>query len=1207
MRSRILFLFFITICFFESASVRAQEWNAIWTFHDSPFQKANSAPQISAREAEYLSLNFAAMEQIIFANGAGTTIQLPLPSGKLVPFKLVENTLMAPELNDKFPEVLAFDIVSPLSRSIWGKFEISPKGIHAMIFQPGQITVFIDPLYANDPQHYISYTRKEFRTDKVMDCRVSSTSTKVEVNYTKSAGDFNDCQLRTYRLALAATGEYTAFQGGTAEDAFNAMVVTMNRVNGVYERDFAVTMTLVANTNELIFVDAASDPYTNGTPGQMISQNQATVDEIIGNENYDIGHVFGTNSGGLAGLGVTCFDGAKARGVTGSSAPIGDPFDIDYVAHEMGHEFGGNHSFNNACNGNRNNATAVETGSGSTIMSYAGICSPNVQPHSNDYFHGINMEEIGMQITNNNCQVNTPLLNVSPQITALPLTIYLPVSTPFALTASAFDPDGDSLTYCWEQMDTEISTQPPASDATSGPNFRSLLPTTDSTRYFPNLETLANGGLYTWERLPSVARTMNFRLSVRDNVAGGGCTQYADLGVEVVAGAGPFEVLYPSATGIIWQGFDYEIVGWDVANTTTPPINAMFVDIFLSTDGGDTYPIQLADDVANSGSFSVQVPNVSTTEARIMVMNSEGTFFDISNNDFTITSIENGFTLESDMLEFIACQEDTLSMSFTVVSVGDFQENIDFTISQLPLEADAQLSASQGTSGDIITVSVISLVNTPPAGYPLTISGIAPGGFVNEITFTLTVVASNPEATQLVSPENLAQNIPTFTTLEWIDNAGPMETYYLEVSTDLDFTVVVAEAANLEVNTYTLSNLLPETSYYWRVRNTTDCGQSQPSQVFLFTTYTCSASTPADLPIAISAASSSTIHSTIEISEPGIIGDVNVLGLEGTHANVGDLTFTLKSPQGTEVVLASALCGLNLTLSENGDITVNGSNPLGIIPSSGAAIFGPDIPAGGITDAAFLAEDGSDNPNELCDAAVNDAQLNGNIALIYRGNCTFVQKVLNAQDAGAVAAIVINNIADDGFFDMGGSSNSITIPSVMVSLEDGNNLVQLAGVSSQDFHLSFDDQAETNLIPCPPTTAQTYEPQEHLSAFNGENAQGVWTLTVTDNSDSEGGMLTAWTLNYCVTGQDVGITERSNKMALIYPNPTSGKITVELNGDVKINRILIYDLVGRRVKTEKVGGRKSVEIDMSQNPPGVYFVRLVGVDFQSGVYKIIKV
>ena len=575
------------------------------------------------------------------SNPTEILIALPHPDGQFYEYQVFLNTTMHPGLQATFPEIRSYDAIATNQSGNTVKLDITPQGFHAMILSPTESTIFIDPYSfgGGDISNYIVYYKKDFKTDKIFDCSFVSEEGSIDVgqeDFTPKA--FGTCELRTYRLALSATGEYTTFQGGTVALAQAAQVTTMNRVNGIYERDMAITMVIIPNNDLLIYTNSASDPFTNGTPNSMITQNQTAVNNAIGSSNYDIGHVFGTNSGGLAGLGVVCGT-QKARGVTGSGAPVGDAFDIDYVAHEMGHQFSGNHSFNNSCSGNRNNNTAVEPGSGTTIMGYAGICAPDIQSNSDDHFHGRNLQEIGAFITgaSHTCPVKTPLNNTAPSISSTVGTVTIPANTPFALTAIATDTDGNTLTYCWEQINNEISTQAPVASSTGGPNFRSITPSTSPTRYFPTIASQMTNGPFTWEVIPSVSRTMNFRVTVRDNAVGGGCNDHDDVTVNTTSTAGPFIVNYPSLTGISWAVGDTRTVTWSVANTDVAPVACANVNIMLSVDGGETFTTLLSN-TPNDGSQDILVPNSVTTTAIIMVICENGTFFDISNNFFEITT-----------------------------------------------------------------------------------------------------------------------------------------------------------------------------------------------------------------------------------------------------------------------------------------------------------------------------------------------------------------------------------------------------------------------------------------------------------------------------------------------------------------------------------------------------------------------------------------
>ncbi|MDB9721388.1 GEVED domain-containing protein, partial [Winogradskyella sp.] len=409
------------------------------------------------------------------------------------------------------------------------------------------------------------------------------------------------------------------------------------RVNGIYETDFNVTLQLIATTDAVIYTSTTSDPYGNTTSGYN-SQLQNTLTSVIGEANYDIGHLFANlQSNGNAGcIGCVCVNGQKGSGWTSHVVPEGDPFDVDYVAHEMGHQFGGNHTW--TFGGNEGANAQMEPGSGSTIMGYAGITGPtDVQSNSDPYFHARSIEQVTNYIKTTSCQTNTNTGNNVPIVNA-GLNYTIPRGTAFVLEGSATDADsGDALSYCWEQYDeNNAASTNPSVNATSGVAFRSFNPTSDSERYFPRLATVKTGVTsWQWEAVPNVARNLNFRLTVRDNQAGGGTNNSDDMRVTVNGTAGPFVLNSPN-TNVTWDAGTSQTVTWNVAGTTGNGVNAANVDIFLSTDGGDTYPITLATAVTNDGSHTIVVPNNQGNQNRIMVRGSNNIFFDISNSNFTI-------------------------------------------------------------------------------------------------------------------------------------------------------------------------------------------------------------------------------------------------------------------------------------------------------------------------------------------------------------------------------------------------------------------------------------------------------------------------------------------------------------------------------------------------------------------------------------------
>jgi hypothetical protein len=583
--------------------------------------------------------------------GAALLVTLPLPDGTNARFRVVEAPVMAPELAAQFPSIKTYTGVGLDDPSASLRLDLTPGGFHAQVLSTATGSFFIDPATRTDTQHYLSFWKRDM-PGRSFDCDVKDSDGGAQRNAAPNGLRTSGPVLRTYRLALAATGEYTAFQGGTVSAAFTAMVTSVNRVVGVYEKELAVRLVLVGGTTSLIYTDATTDPYTNNSGSTMLGENQANVDRLIGAANYDIGHVFSTGGGGVAGLGVVCRNGQKARGVTGSSRPVSDAFDIDYVAHEMGHQFGGNHTFNGvsgSCGGgNRNAGTAFEPGSGSTIMAYAGICTTtnDLQPNSDPYFHVASYEEIQAYLATTSCAVTASTGNSPPLITLPASGKVLPIGTPFKLSASAFDPDNGALSYCWEEYDRVATGGAPADAQVAGlpvPLFRSFNPTADPTRYFPRLASLVANTTVFGERLPTVTRPLRFRVTVRDQNNGsqgiiGGVNSSSVVTLSTTSTAGPFLVSYPNAASLSLAGGSSQAITWDVAGTTANGVNCASVNIRLSTDGGLTYPTLLLSGTANDGSEAVTLPNLATTTARIMVEAADNYFFDISNNNFAITT-----------------------------------------------------------------------------------------------------------------------------------------------------------------------------------------------------------------------------------------------------------------------------------------------------------------------------------------------------------------------------------------------------------------------------------------------------------------------------------------------------------------------------------------------------------------------------------------
>ncbi|NJM79545.1 MAG: T9SS type A sorting domain-containing protein, partial [Flavobacterium sp.] len=747
---------------------------------------------------------------------------------------------------------------------------------------------------------------------------------------------------RQYRLAIACTIEYSAFHlnaAGTPTTAtlaqkkavvLSAMVVSMTRLNGVYEKEMSLRMNLVANNDLIIFID--SDNFTNSPA--MIDEIQPIVDAAIGFGNYDMGHGYCTTDSGVAQLASVCGTG-KARGITGQINPVGDPFDIDYVAHEMGHQWGASHTQNNACN--RSAASAYEPGSASTILGYAGICSPNVQNNSDAYFHARSILQMSSFVTSASasCRTIAPNGNIAPVVNA-GSNFIIPKSTPFILKGSATDANGDALTYCWEQYNNEVSTQPPLPTATSGPNFRSLTPSNSPERYMPRIQDVINNNIApTWEVVPSVPRTMNFALTVRDNRVGGGMTKRGDMTV-TTANVGPFLVNSPN-TAVTWFVGANQNVSWDVAGTTANGVNTAFVDIFLSTDGGLTYPIQLASQVPNNGNATIIVPNNVGTTNRVMVKGYQNIFFDISNVNFSIVTPTATFAIsESGPLTNQICTGSSTVYNFNYSALGGFSGTATFSATGNPSGSSVVFNPpTMGATSGLVTMTVNGLTGVAAGSYNITATANS-GTITDNIPFVLNLGV--PNAT-LLSPSNnaTAQNISL--TLTW-DSVAVATSYDVQVSTNNTFTAIVS-SGTVTSNSYSASGLTQGTTYFWRVlpKNATCTGIYSSPFTFTTGTISCATTSSSNVPVAISSSGAPTITSTLTIPSGGSISDVNV-SLNLSHTYVGDLTAILTSPSGTIVELFNRRCtsndNINVTFDDSGIAIVCGTNP---------AISGTVLPA----------------------------------------------------------------------------------------------------------------------------------------------------------------------------------------------------------------------------------------------------------------------
>lgn len=709
MKKTLLYLSFSLLISTVTNGQTKKEWSVVSSSENISVSKTAQRldfPQEFALfklDLESIKQKLYTAEDRFVTNAQGAIIEIPNSQGKLEKFRMFEASNFDPALQAQFPDIRSYVGQGVENTFAQVRLSISPEGISTMTFRADAPTEYIE-VYSSDKTIYAVYKRDAKRIKKPFVC--TTPDEKLEQDLTNKLNVIersNNPTLSTFDLAMSVTGEYSAFHGGTTALVLAAVNNTLGRCNGVYEKDLAIHLNLVNNTT-ILYLDATTDPYGD-TDANYNAELQGTLTSVIGEANYDIGHLMSAigNNGSAGCIGCICTNGSKGSGFTTSTSPIGDNFDIDFVVHEMGHQFGANHSFTHTT---ENNAVNYEPGSGVTIMGYAGITSYDVAPHSIDTYHAGNIQQIQTNINGSTsvpaktCDIETAITHGTP-VVIVGGNYTIPKSTPFMLTGSATDSGGTgSMTYQWEQYDdataaAQLTTGSPASPTkTAGPNFRSYLPTASGTRYFPTMaSTLAGskttaGAAIIVEALSSVARTLNFRLTARDNALNGGQTNFGNVTV-TVANIAPLDVTSQNTDGISYPVGSAQTVTWTSAGNSGITGGAN-VDILLSTDNGSTWAYTLATATTNDGSESITLPaGVAAPFCRFMVKANANIFFNVNTKAFAVgyalTTVCNTFSNNTGVLipDGIANNVDggTVSKTVNVSGISGTISDVNVTFS----------------------------------------------------------------------------------------------------------------------------------------------------------------------------------------------------------------------------------------------------------------------------------------------------------------------------------------------------------------------------------------------------------------------------------------------------------------------------------------------------------------------------------------------
>lgn len=877
----------------------------------------------------------APWENTAAARQKNCIITLPSAEGGIEEYAVWEVEMMEPALAARHPEVHTYAGESLRHPGQFVRMSRTARGFRAMILRPDFGVEYLEPYNWSRPDRLIAYDRKDLPADPMaMLAREwvgdqADLPAAAEAPFTPRSEnrgeELDPVRLRVYRMIVSTTGEFAQDHGGTAQSVFSAVVEYTNLVSAIFERDIDLRLQLLQQSEWVIFLNPQGDPYTGEDVIGWMSQNPGVMDQYVGNANgYDIAHVYARyisgNAIGVAG-GTTCSTG-KARGCSagyGGSDNYGDYF-IGIIGQEVGHQMNGGHTWNR-CNGTggRAGSTAFEPGSGTTIMSYAGSCgSDNVQNWKDLYFHSGTIEEIRNFYNINGgstCGTWQPTDNLPPIVThSYQDNFYIPRETPFSLTGSGADPDGDALVFNWEQIDLGPET-PLESPTGNAPLFRTWPAVSEPTRYFPQFSSVLDNVFDPTEQLPTNTRDMTFRLTGRDNRPGGGGVAWADVAFKATEAAGPFRVTAPNTGDEVWQVGEFVGVIWDVANTNVAPVNCQKVNILLSVDGGHTYPYTLAAGVANDGSQFVLVPDAAGSQARIRIDAADNIFYDLSNTTFTIKAPATpGFSLGLSVDAAGVCLPNTFTTNILSAGVLGFSEPATLSLEgALPPGATAALSAASLLPGETaqltVDLSAVTVEGTFSFNVVATVAGSAP--LVRPVTLTL--ISNDFSALTLDTPADGTTNMGLNQTLYW-NHVADAETYDIQLASSPSFEAgtILATKTATTLDFYKIPFLLEKNrAYYWRVRPRNECGAHAWTLPAFFSTYVenCLTYSTNDVPLTISGNNTSTVESELTINAGGIISDLNVKQIQGNHTYFSDLEAHLISPQGTDVLLFKNKCG----------------------------------------------------------------------------------------------------------------------------------------------------------------------------------------------------------------------------------------------------------------------------------------------------------
>ena len=1203
------------------------------------------------------------------------TIILPNEKGEDELFLIQPVQVLSSSISSKYRNIQTYRGHSKSRPGVKVRLSTHFSNINAWVQLPGEEDLFIQPVKSKTNKHFVYQKTKNDRVQEFL-CKTLEENIERKLLKKSSKEAKLNNELRVFRIAIAGTAEYTSYWGdddpsnGTnAEDAFAAVVSTINRINQVFEDEVGIRLELVSDAS-LLYEDPATDPFS----GNFSSELQSTIDQEIGDEGYDVGHLFdfGEPNGDAGCIGCVCESGVKAQGY--STHPFediyggeyrNDYFDLDYAAHEIGHQFGAFHTFSYNTEGTDVNA---EPGSGTTIMGYAGITGPDdVQLHGDPYFHYYSIQNITNYVESIGCGETELLSTSSFSVDAGP-DFFIPIGTPYTLSIISLE--GEEITYAWEQLDSgQVTADNFGPYNPKGGMARSIPPKAEPSRTIPNLQslllnrlTLENPGVGdSWETVSLVERSLTWGLTVRKNTEDHVQLAQDKMEISVVATSSPFALNSQEMASLVWKGGSYQTILWDVAETNSPPFNVSEVEILLSTDGGLNFDIQLGDDVPNTGEAIVFVPNsIDTNQARLMIKAKGNIFFAINRTVFGVESRQ--FGLDFEEYEQINCDSESIQYNFNILRKEDFDSSIALQANNLPNGVQAVFSKTayslNDTSGSVILRGLDDLTT---GDYQLQFT--AAYGTQNEsFSISLNQRESSLEQPLLQRPLNNAENQTVKPQLKWESNLNA-DTYQIQVATDSLFQNKVLDSV-LSRNLFNISQLDSNKQYYWRVRQQNICGESSFSDPFTFktTTISCVEVSSTGLPKNLTDATNSgqgVTTASINVSYNLPIQDIDVM-IDIEHTYLEDLDLYLETPEGTQYLLTSQLGDAENDYSntvfdqEASESISNGSPPFtgsfrplqsiaelyNTIPSGTWKLIVKDnyeedtgrlvnfslklclegIPQTNSDNDSFVDED--DNCPEISNEDQADIDNNGigDVCDIFSAQNISITKKDASCPNKANGSFGLNALADfvyraEIIGDNGYTKNLIftTQGNIVSNLASGNYSICVSSSSFPDFEYCFETQIKEP------------EPLEVISSVNTLNSIMNLSLSGSDHyyitlnevtfeldKQDEIQLPLARKLNYIevkTANSCQGVFEQwinTSQKASVFPNPISENASLILPENTVVDILLLSSngtLLWENKNIQSDGN--SVHIPMSRLNPGFYLLQVLYPDSVQSI-KLLK-